>query len=194
MLNPPRPKLSWKDIAEYSFLGEFDLLRHSSTDVRELDWTKPAYREATTKYFKLLRAKEEVSRLNVEIRRLRTFIHDEKTEMKKVIEGLRLSNPLLASELQRQWRSRSAINAFHIFRLDQIEAIPGFSGTRGIGTHLHVGSDLDVHVGSDLDVHVGDLDVHGIITSEFAAADNIQQEEHIEQMESMTRYLDSIVD
>ncbi|KAG1781180.1 hypothetical protein EV702DRAFT_963120, partial [Suillus placidus] len=38
-LNPPRPKLSWKDIAEYSFLGEFDLLRHSCTDIRKLDWT-----------------------------------------------------------------------------------------------------------------------------------------------------------
>jgi len=30
-LNPPRPKISWKDIVEYSFLGEFDLLRDSWT-------------------------------------------------------------------------------------------------------------------------------------------------------------------
>ncbi|KAG1811935.1 hypothetical protein EV424DRAFT_1327328, partial [Suillus variegatus] len=67
-LNPPRPKLSWKDIGEYSFLGEFDLLCHSCTDIRELDWMKPAHREATTKYFKLLHAQEEVSRLNVEVR------------------------------------------------------------------------------------------------------------------------------
>lgn len=66
-LNPPRPRLSWKDIAEYSFLGEFDLLRHSHTDVREQDWTKPAHHKAMTKYFKLLHAQEEVSRLNVEI-------------------------------------------------------------------------------------------------------------------------------
>ncbi|KAG1719980.1 hypothetical protein EDB19DRAFT_1647521, partial [Suillus lakei] len=28
-LNPPRPQLSWKNITEYSFLGEFDLLCHS---------------------------------------------------------------------------------------------------------------------------------------------------------------------
>ncbi|KAG2752758.1 hypothetical protein P692DRAFT_20723416, partial [Suillus brevipes Sb2] len=26
LLVPPRPKLTWKDIVEYSFLGEFDLL------------------------------------------------------------------------------------------------------------------------------------------------------------------------
>ncbi|KAG0698743.1 hypothetical protein DFH29DRAFT_983794 [Suillus ampliporus] len=89
VLNLPHPKLSWKDIAEYSFVGEFDLLHHSSTDVRELDWMKPAHYEATTKYFKLLCDQEEVSHLNVE-----------EIETKKVIEDLQSSNPLLASELQ----------------------------------------------------------------------------------------------
>lgn len=59
-LNPPRPKISWKDITDYSFLGEFDLLRYSREDVWSNDWTKPAYREATTKFFKLQRAHEEI--------------------------------------------------------------------------------------------------------------------------------------
>lgn len=178
-LNPPRPKLSWKDIAEYSFLGEFDLLRHSRTDIRELDWTKPAHREATTKYFKLLRAREEVSRLNVEVRRLRTFVHDEEMETNKVITDLQLSYPLLASELQRQWRSRLATNMFHIFRLNQIENLPSYSGMRGIGVHSRIG---------------GDSDMHDIITSEYADADIIRQEEHAEDMENMASYLDSVVD
>ncbi|KAG1902920.1 uncharacterized protein F5891DRAFT_948438, partial [Suillus fuscotomentosus] len=53
-LNPPRPKISWKDIAEYGFLAEFDLLHHSHTDIRSNDWAKPAHQEATTKYLKLL--------------------------------------------------------------------------------------------------------------------------------------------
>ncbi|KAG1781291.1 hypothetical protein EV702DRAFT_1177553 [Suillus placidus] len=127
-LNPPRPKLSWKDIAEYSFLGEFDLLRHSCTDIRELDWTKPAHREATTRYFKLLHAREEVSRLNVE-----------EMETNKVITDLQLSYPLLASELQRQWRSHSATNMFHIFHLNQIENLPSYSGMRGIGMQTSSG-------------------------------------------------------
>ncbi|KAG1764382.1 hypothetical protein EV702DRAFT_982067, partial [Suillus placidus] len=38
-LNPPRNKISWKDIADYSFLGEFDLLRHSRSDVRSDNWS-----------------------------------------------------------------------------------------------------------------------------------------------------------
>jgi hypothetical protein len=59
-LIPPHPKISWKDIVDYSFLGEFDLLRHSRADIRSNDWAKPAHREATNKFFKLRRAHEEV--------------------------------------------------------------------------------------------------------------------------------------
>ncbi|KAG2112649.1 uncharacterized protein F5147DRAFT_572290 [Suillus discolor] len=32
-LKPPQPKISWKDIADYGFLGEFDLLRYSCNDI-----------------------------------------------------------------------------------------------------------------------------------------------------------------
>ncbi|KAJ8584887.1 hypothetical protein M405DRAFT_719920, partial [Rhizopogon salebrosus TDB-379] len=42
-LVPPRPKLAWKDIVKYSFLGEFDLLHHSRADIHDNDWTKPAH-------------------------------------------------------------------------------------------------------------------------------------------------------
>ncbi|KAG1831401.1 hypothetical protein EV424DRAFT_1470127 [Suillus variegatus] len=53
-LNPPHEKISWKDITNYSFLGEFDLLWHSCSNVQKETWAKPAYQEATSKYFKLL--------------------------------------------------------------------------------------------------------------------------------------------
>ncbi|KAG1728116.1 hypothetical protein EDB19DRAFT_1897455 [Suillus lakei] len=52
-LIPPRPKIAWKDIANYTFLGEFDLLRDSRADIQDKDWARPAHREATTKYFRL---------------------------------------------------------------------------------------------------------------------------------------------
>ncbi|KAG2122419.1 hypothetical protein BD769DRAFT_1629231 [Suillus cothurnatus] len=42
------------------FLGEFDLLRQSCSDIHSLDWTKPAHHEATAKYFKIQRAHEEI--------------------------------------------------------------------------------------------------------------------------------------
>ncbi|KAI6027772.1 hypothetical protein BKA83DRAFT_4462509 [Pisolithus microcarpus] len=45
-LNPPHPLISWKDIAEYSFLGEFNLLHHCCADVRDNNWAKPAFWQA----------------------------------------------------------------------------------------------------------------------------------------------------
>ncbi|KAG1882318.1 hypothetical protein F4604DRAFT_1879457 [Suillus subluteus] len=84
-LNPPHLKISWKDIADYSFLGKFDLLRNSCTNIRSEDGAKPAHREATTKYFKLCRAQD-----------------------------LHLLDLKLAKELQRRWCLCAAINAVHL--------------------------------------------------------------------------------
>lgn len=132
-LNPPRPKISWKEVVEYSFLGEFDLLRLSCTDIRSDDWAKPAYREATVKFFKLCRAREELIRIEVEVRRLRTAIHDEEREVRDVVNQLADTDPNLGTELQRQHRHRAGVNAIHIHRLDKIEASAGYTGMTGIG-------------------------------------------------------------
>ncbi|KAG1845224.1 hypothetical protein C8R48DRAFT_578779, partial [Suillus tomentosus] len=91
-------------------------------------WSKPGHREATTKFFKLCRAHEEITRLNVEVRRLRTSMHDEELRMSAVVQDILISDPQLARELQHQYRSRAAINAVHRYRLDRIEKLPGFSG------------------------------------------------------------------
>ncbi|KAG1877138.1 hypothetical protein C8R48DRAFT_591361, partial [Suillus tomentosus] len=143
-LNPPHPKISWKDIAEYGFLAKFDLLRHSCTDIRSNHWAKPAHREATTKYLKLLRAREEIVRLNIEIRRLRTAIHDEELHVTGTIHNLLISDPLLDSELKCQWHSRAAINAVHSSRLDQIASLTGFSGVNTIGVRFKPTTDDQV--------------------------------------------------
>ncbi|KIJ59026.1 hypothetical protein HYDPIDRAFT_101528, partial [Hydnomerulius pinastri MD-312] len=52
-LNPPRPQISWKEIVDYSFLSEFDLLCLLCADVHNDDWARPAHQEATVKFFKL---------------------------------------------------------------------------------------------------------------------------------------------
>ncbi|KAG0699233.1 hypothetical protein DFH29DRAFT_983620 [Suillus ampliporus] len=117
-LVPPRPQLTWKDIVEYSLLGKFDLLRQSRSDIHTLDWTKPVHCEATVKYFKLQRAHEEIQRLNIEICRLHTAIHDEELTVNATINSLLISNKPVGLELQCQWRSCASINAAHLFRLD----------------------------------------------------------------------------
>jgi hypothetical protein len=120
-LTPPRPIILWKDITKYTILGEFDLLRHARDDIQEREWAKPAVQEATAKYFKLCRAKEEIVRLNVEIRRLRTAIHDEEKQISADIAQLSESDGLLTTELRHLHCSRSAINTLHIYRLDRIQ-------------------------------------------------------------------------
>ncbi|KAG1881214.1 hypothetical protein F4604DRAFT_1879732 [Suillus subluteus] len=177
-LNPPQQKISWKDIADYSFLGEFDLLHNSRTDIRNSDWATlsytiyptPAHREATTKYFKLCRAHEEITQLNVKVRRLRTAIHDEELHASAVIQDLLVLDPQLGNELQCQWRLHMAINAVHSFRLDRIEKLPGFSGIRDIIDDVH-------------DIIVSDIDL-----------DAVEREENDLLMQDMADYLQSIND
>ncbi|EGO04495.1 hypothetical protein SERLA73DRAFT_25601, partial [Serpula lacrymans var. lacrymans S7.3] len=110
LLNPPRPKISWKDIANFTFLGEFNLLRDARTDICMQDWTKPANRAACVKYFKLCRAREEIVRLNVEMCCLQTAIYNEENKVTQVIQELNLSNPMLGGELKQQWLWHSAVN------------------------------------------------------------------------------------
>lgn len=136
-LKPPQPKLTWEEIVEYSFLAEFDLLRNARTDIRTKLWTDPSRREATIKYLRLQRAKEEVERLNREVRRLRTSIHDESHEMEACIKHTAHTDPPLAVEIANHWQLRSKVNAVIIGYLDRIEAMPGFSGVRGVGTRLY---------------------------------------------------------
>ncbi|KAJ7048972.1 hypothetical protein C8F01DRAFT_1003511 [Mycena amicta] len=76
-LVPPRPLLTWEEVVNYAFLADFDLLRLAREDIREAAWTRAGAREAMDQHFRILRAEEERVRLNVEIRRLVTYMRDE---------------------------------------------------------------------------------------------------------------------
>ncbi|KAJ7718976.1 hypothetical protein B0H14DRAFT_3098641 [Mycena olivaceomarginata] len=67
LAGPAMPHLSWEQVVEYAFLADFDILRDTRTEVQSRPWTRPAYRLAMDRYFKILRAREEIKRLNVEI-------------------------------------------------------------------------------------------------------------------------------
>ncbi|KAJ7179809.1 hypothetical protein C8R43DRAFT_1117160 [Mycena crocata] len=64
LLDLPIPVLSWDQIVEYAFLADFDILQDTRAEVRQCPWTRPAYRLAMDRYFKILRAREEIKRLN----------------------------------------------------------------------------------------------------------------------------------
>jgi hypothetical protein len=187
-LNPPRPTLTWKEIADYSFLGEFDLLRNSRTDVRQEQWSQPAYREAMIKHFKLCRAQEEIVRLNVETRRLRTSIHYEMLHVRKVVSHLTSCEPSLAAAVQHWWTLRSAVNARLVQQLDEIESLAGYTGQRGIGIPKNSREGLaaacDEGSGlTNLGAVLGDADDH---------ADELEL--HAKTVEQITDFIQCITD
>ncbi|KAL0564296.1 hypothetical protein V5O48_017755 [Marasmius crinis-equi] len=71
------PTLDFQTVIEYTFLAEFDLLWQGRRDIRAEPWTKPAARMLMDQYYKIERAREERQRLDVEIRRLATWMEDE---------------------------------------------------------------------------------------------------------------------
>ena len=166
-LVPPRPKLSWKDVVEYTFLAEFDLLRHSRVDIRTQPWAEPSQREATLQYLYLQCAKEEIKYLNCEIRRLWTFIRDEEQVYMKTLERVSHNNLALTAALQKQWIIRSRHNAIHIARMDCIEALPGFSGVHEVGVRRGATIPLSASERGLVDPLLDD-----IVTLEMTSLDN----------------------
>ncbi|KIK18075.1 hypothetical protein PISMIDRAFT_110128 [Pisolithus microcarpus 441] len=69
--------LEFDEVIEYAFLSDFDLLRDMRQDILTQPWASPAARLAINTHFKLCRAEEEVIRLNVEIRRVVTYLVNE---------------------------------------------------------------------------------------------------------------------
>jgi hypothetical protein len=78
-MNPPAPILDWKDIVNYTFVSIFEILCHSyaRSNVSSKPWVLQANREISGCYFKVVRAHEEIVRLNIEMRRLYTATVDE---------------------------------------------------------------------------------------------------------------------
>ncbi len=142
-LSPPRDALDVKTVLEYVFLGEFDLLRDSQSRVQEQPWTSPLAREAMTAYFKLTRAREEIVRLNIESRRLHTFIRDHHKRMEQVVNELRADDPLLVHQLQKMQLLQLSRDIAHVKQLTKMEGCIGYSGTIGPGRRVGgVESDL----------------------------------------------------
>ncbi len=122
--------MSWSQIVDYVYLGEFDVLRLGISDRSHKKWMKQVHREAAIKFFKLCRAREEIRRLNVEVRRLEFSMQTESNKVTVMLRTLATEDPPLASELQRQWKYRSSVNDVHRNRLAELRTMSYFTGAR----------------------------------------------------------------
>ena len=65
--DPPWSTLQFSDVASYSWLSDFNLLKNSHTDIMQKPWSVPTNHEVANKYFKVLQACKEIHCLNIEV-------------------------------------------------------------------------------------------------------------------------------
>lgn len=123
-------------MVEYAFLSDFDLLRDARQDIRRKPWATPAARLAIDQAFKLERAEEEITRLNIEVPRLATYLRDEDTYLRAKEAELALSNPSLAHQVSIHRMERGRFNAHHLKVLEKIHHLTGYTGPIEFGTHI----------------------------------------------------------
>jgi hypothetical protein len=155
-MTPPRPTLTWEEVVEYAFLADFDLLREGREDIRGEPWAQPAGRAAMDQHYRLLCVDEEIQCLNVEIRRLVTYMGDEARFL--TVEEGRLreeGEEGLALQVQLLRMERARFTSIHMERLTKLSKEPGFTGDLVPGVsicrkrHTRV-----VRVGRDEDVEM----------------------------------------
>lgn len=79
--------------------------------------------------FKLHRAKEEIKRLDIEIRRFATYMRDEDAYLRLKESSIASSNPALANQVEIHRMERGRYNVHHTDNLRKIYLLKGFTGT-----------------------------------------------------------------
>ncbi|KAL0572550.1 hypothetical protein V5O48_009407 [Marasmius crinis-equi] len=128
-LNPPRESLDWIQIVEMVKLAEFDVLRDTTTSISELIWARPENKEIIGLHYSILRAREEIVRLNVEIKRKVSHMLDEHADFYHAINAARADNDYdLVQELQTRNSTQARLNEYVAEQLLQTSRLRGFTG------------------------------------------------------------------
>ncbi|KAJ7734061.1 hypothetical protein B0H14DRAFT_3097692 [Mycena olivaceomarginata] len=125
-LDPPMASLTWEQVVEYTFLADFDILRDTRDEVHYVE------------------RREEIQRLNIEIRRVVTWIRDENRFLLDQEESLRSEegkspedaemDRLLAVQVKLYRERRGRFDRTHIQRFQKLAHLNGFTGTIRSGT------------------------------------------------------------
>lgn len=130
--DPPKPIVDWSKVTHYSFLEEFDLLRLSRNDFSTKLWANTAIRDTMRQYQKILRAREEITRCTIEVRRLHTSIVNEQRHLRNVLSTL-CDDPMYGYMEDHVIRRRR-VNDVICAHIAQIYDLEGFTGDKTPGT------------------------------------------------------------
>lgn len=143
---PPRPTVDWDRVSHYQFLEDFALLRESRPEVLGQPWARPAVQVTMKQAMRIERAKEEIIRCNVEIRRLITHLADEDAHLTQVHDQLVAAKDPLAPILADFATRRKRVNAQVRARLLQTSRLSGFTGNITHGTRKGMPREDDVRM------------------------------------------------
>ncbi|KAJ7192038.1 hypothetical protein GGX14DRAFT_380483 [Mycena pura] len=131
----PRDPLSWDQVVEYSFIGDFELLRETNrVDPGEKLWANPSVRYVMDMYFKIKRAGEEIFRLNLEIPRHITWMKDEEETLTDAEAEVAKTDEFAAFQIRLYAEERTRFNGLHRKRYRQLALDPAFTGSLKPGT------------------------------------------------------------
>lgn len=193
----PRRQLKLDEVLDMVFLARFDLLEYArpGADPSQEPWAKTENRVLTDKYFEWLRAKEEIVRLNVEWRRLRSWIADEKALYLATINALKKTNQdLLASTLHDRWNKVERSHSVIRFWLRKTQNLKGFSGDDSVAKAFRpeVGNSdlLQGSISDDSNEGLGDQGID--YTGDDDLQDNGQMSGRIDNPDLLSTMIDAM--
>lgn len=127
-----RPTLDWTKVTHYTFLDQFNILQDTRHSVLDKKWADPVVRHLMRQHRRVLRAKEELHRCNIEIRRVHTSILNEERKFDEMLR--RLENRPVCYPVREYIDRRRAVNRLLLSRIHQTQALPGFTGDKTPGT------------------------------------------------------------
>ena len=129
--------------------------------------------------FQDLSCKEEISCLNIEIRRFATYLRDEDCYLRTCKTQVREFNPQLAHQIALHRMERGRFNAHHLHRLTQISQLLGFTGNILPGESINIGpgaSASNPTIQPPVIVHSDDVE-EGVIDVEEDTVEDLEEDQ-----------------
>ncbi|QRV75842.1 hypothetical protein RhiJN_03857 [Ceratobasidium sp. AG-Ba] len=122
-------------VLSYQFIAEFDLLEICDSDVRKERWAQQGVRDTIDARLQIRRAKAERNRVEIEARRLATFISDEGEQLRLLAGQLESTGQhLQACQVLSYANKRIALNAQNQIWLKKLFSYPTYDGNTSVGT------------------------------------------------------------
>jgi hypothetical protein len=166
-------------VVEYAFLADFDLLREGRSDIRKEPWALPSGRVAMDKHFDLLRADEELVRLDIEIKRLITHMRDEDLFLRWKEDVIREGgDEALAFQVAQYRMERGRFDDVHMVRLVRLSKEPGFTASLAPGVSVSTERRVPAEWLASHDVNMG---AAGVVAEEDEDGEEADEDDLVEQ-------------